>query len=65
MKLYNSWTTDKTISKKEFKDLNDTDMGSIDLFKTEEEAPVRTVYPPLMYELMVVGAILLLTSFIL
>lgn len=61
--LYNSWTSKRVIDKNAFTKLNETDKKSIELFKTEENRPIGLIYPPLVYRLMIVGVLVLLSSF--
>jgi hypothetical protein len=63
MELYNSWISTHNISRATLTELNSIDMGSINLFKTDRETPVRHIYPQAMYVLMIIGTLMLLGSF--
>ena len=64
LEIYNSWIRNRKISKLALSELNEIDKSSLDLFKTDANRPIPSIYSPTMYRLMVVGTIVLLCSFL-
>ncbi|MBI2024771.1 MAG: hypothetical protein HYT03_01600 [Candidatus Harrisonbacteria bacterium] len=63
MVLYNSWISTRTISKTAFKELNEIDKESINLFKTEKDRSIPSIYSRTVYVLMITGTLVLFSSF--
>ncbi len=63
MELYNSWTSTQKISKTTLTELNKMDMESINLFKSETNGPIPSIYSQTMYMLMIAGTLILFGSF--
>jgi len=64
LELYNSWITNRTISKATLTELNETDKGSISLFETAADRSAPSIYSQTMYVLMIAGTIMLFSSFL-
>lgn len=60
--LYNRALKDHLINEKKFRELNEVDLESVNLFKTEKEE-VPQVYSKVTYFLGICGAVLLFSSF--
>ncbi|HVW82582.1 MAG TPA: hypothetical protein VHC68_01390 [Candidatus Paceibacterota bacterium] len=63
MELYNKWISERRISRTAFVELNEIDKGSIELFRTEKDRPIPSIYSQAMYILMIAGTVVLLSSF--